>query len=861
MWRRRGQSDFDAEIQAHLELEASRLRDEGLSDEEARLAAQRHFGNLTAARERFYEASRWSWLDHLTRDFRCAIRSLAKGWGFTLGAGAVLALGIAANTAIFSVVNGVLLQPLSYPDADRIVSVETFWKNRGRPSRRVSGPDFRDWQRQSTMFDVMAYHATYGETPIVLDGDAEYANVQHVGPGFFRVFGRAASAGRLITEKEARAPVAVVGYHWAQAHFGSSAAAIGRQLVVQGSAVEILGVAAPGFRYDGTDIWTTDQIEPGTTSRTAGNYVVVGKLKRGVDLARAREEMRIIGDRIANQHPENRLKTVALIPLQERLTGDVETTLWVLMGAVLLVMLIACANIAHLLLARAATRGREIALRVALGAGRGRVIGQLLTESFVLAALSTLVGLGLAHLLVRALVMLSPADLPRLDEVRVDQTVMLFAVGISVVSVLLFGLVPALHASRLDLSDTLKQGGSKGPVSAGVGGARAALVVAEVALSVVLLVGAALLLRSFQVLHQVDLGFATERVLLAHTSYAQDDEEDARLASAFYRDLLGRLRGVPGVRDAAGASHAPLSGASTDAGYHIEGRPEGPPGEYDSAEMQVITPGYFRVLGIPLRLGRDFDERDTLERPPVAIINEALAREAFPGQSPLGQRISTGFRETTMQWMEIVGVAADTRRLDPSRPPQPELFVAAAQHPQIPGLSLLVRTSQDQDSLAATLRRLVHETDPTVPVRFETMDQVFAQSLAYPRFRTQLVGAFAGMAVLVALVGLFGLLTYLVGQRTKELAVRLTVGARPTDIVRLIVGQGTRLTVVGLAVGLAGALAAARLLTSLLYEVSPWDWPTYLAVVVLLGTTATVATLVPAIKAATIDPLIALRHE
>ncbi|MGH9163480.1 MAG: ADOP family duplicated permease [Vicinamibacteraceae bacterium] len=861
MWQRRRQSDFDAEIQAHLEVEASRLRAEGLSEEEARLAARRRFGNVASARERFYEASRWSWLDHLTRDFRDGIRRLSKGWGFTLGAGSVLALGIAASTAIFSVVNGVLLQPLSYPDADRIVSVETFWKDRGRASRRVSGPDFRDWQRQSTMFEVMAYHATYGETPIVLGGHAEYAGVQHVGAGFFRVFGRAASAGRLITEKEARAPVAVVSYHWAQAHFGSSTTAIGRRLVVQGKAVEILGVAAPGFRYDDTDIWTTDQIEPGSTSRTAGNYVVVGKLKRGVDLAQARQQMRLIGDRIAGDHPENRHKTVALIPLHERLTGDVETTLWVLMGAVFLVMLIACANIAHLLLARATTRTREIALRVALGAGRGRVIGQLLTESVVLAALSATFGLGLAHLLVRALVTLSPADLPRLDEVRVDQTVMLFALGLSVASVLLFGLVPALHASRLDLSDALKQGGSKGAVSAGTGGARSALVVAEVALSVVLLIGAALLLRSFQVLHQVDVGFATERVLLAHTSYAQNAEEDGRRAVAFYQDLLERVRGVPGVRDAAGASHAPLSGASTDAGYHIEGRPEPPPGESDSAEMQVITPRYFRVLGIPLRLGRDFDARDTLGRQPVAIINEALAREAFQGQSPLGQRIRTGFRETTMQWMEIVGVAADTRRLDPSRPPQPELFVAAAQHPEIQGLSILVRTSQDQDSLAGTLRTVVHETDPTVPVRFETMDRIFAQALAYPRFRTQLVGAFAAMAVLVALVGLFGLLTYLVGQRTKELAVRLTVGARPTDIVRLIVGHGTRLTIVGLAIGLAGALAVAQFLSSLLYEVSPWDWLTYLAVVVLLGVAAIVATLVPAIRAATIDPLVALRQE
>ena len=414
--------------------------------------------------------------------------------------------------------------------------------------------------------------------------------------------------------------------------------------------------------------------------------------------------MRTIGDSLARQYPENRLKTVTLIPLQERLTGNLQVTLWVLMSAVGVVWLIGCANIANLLLARAAGRTREIALRAALGAGRGRVVRQLLTESCVLAGVAGLAGLLLASMLVQGVVALSPADLPRIDDVRMDTTVLLFALGLSLMSTALFGLVPALHASRLDLSDALKQGGSKATVSRASTRLRSVLVVAEVALSVILLATAGLLVRSFLALQHVDLGFTTDRVLVAYTEYAvTEDLADIRARSRFYADVLDRLRAVPGVSAASGVAYLGMGReprAPRD--YFIQGRPEGQPGERPQAEFHAITADYFKTLEIPVRAGRDFDRTDTPERPRVAIINETLARTAFPGESPVGQRIRTG-TSSRAPWMEIVGVVGDTRWQDPSQPPPPVIYAASTQGVGN-SLSILARTSLDEASLAGTLR-------------------------------------------------------------------------------------------------------------------------------------------------------------
>ena len=868
-WRRdRLERDLDRELRYHIDRRVDDMMKNGSSEAEARRQASIEFGGVARVQEEVRDTWTWRWLDALVLDVRYAIRGLVKSWGFTLGTGAVLALAIGATIAIFSVVNAVLLQPLAYPDAVRIVSVETFWTNTGRASQDVSGPDFLDWQAQSNVFEKMAVSFSNTDEAIIVGDGAVFGNGGYVSADFFAVFGQAPSAGRLLTERDVPSDdveptAAVVAYHWAVTQFGSTEAAVGKTITVYGNAMEIVGVAAPGFRYPGaTDIWAPMRPTNHAPNRSDHPYQAVGKLKGDVDLTRAQAEMLIIGDTLARQYPENRFKRVTVLPLQERLTGNLQATLWVLMSAVGVVWLIGCANIANLLLARAAGRTREIALRAALGAGRGRVVRQLLTESCVLAGLAGLAGLLLASTLVQALAALSPANLPRLDEVRMDMPVLLFALGLSLVSTVLFGLVPALHGSRLDLSSALKQGGSKATGTRASARFRSALVVAEVALSVILLVTAGLLLRSFQTLQHVDLGFTKDRVLVADTVYAVRDDvtEDLRTRSRFYADVLDRLRAVPGVSAASGVAFLGMGREPrSPRDFYIQGRPEGRPGERPQAEYHAITADYFKTLEIPVRAGRDFDRTDTPERPRVAIINETLARTAFPGESPMGQRIRTG-TNARAPWMEIVGIVGDTRWQDPSRPAQPVIYAASTQGAGN-SPAILARTSLDDQSLARTLRTILHDADPTVPVKFETMEELFDSTLAYPRFRTQVIGLFAGVAALLAAVGIFSVLAYLVGQRTREIAVRRAVGARAADVIRLIAGQGLRLVAVGLVLGLAGALALARLLEGLLYEISPWDAGAYLGALTVLGVAALLATVIPAIRAATIAPLIALQEE
>jgi predicted permease len=544
-WRRdRLERDLDRELRYHVDRRIEDLMKAGLSEPEARRQASVELGGVPQVQEAVRDTWISRWLEALLWDVRYSVRSLTRSWGFALGAGAVLALAIGTSVAIFSVVNAVLLQPLAYPDAERIVSIETFWTNTGRASQDVSGPDFLDWQTRSDLFENMAVWVGYNDEAIVVADRAMFANAAFVSAEFFKVFGQRPSAGRLLADDDIPAEhhpaVAVVAYHWAATHFGSDQAAIGKTIAVYGNPVEIVGVAAPGFRYPGsTDIWTPDRTDNAPHNRSNHPYRAVGKLTGDVDITRAQAQMRAIGDVLARQYPENRFKTATVIPLQQRLTSSVQATLWVLMSAVGIVWLITCANIANLLMARAAGRTREIALRTALGAGRRRVVRQLLTESCVLAGLAGLAGLLLAVMLVQALGTLSPATVPGIQEVPIDMPVLLFALGLSLVSTAMFGLVPAVHGVRLDLSNALKQGGAR------AGGARAgtrfrsALAVAEVALSVILLVAAGLLLRSFQMLQHVDLGFTTDRVLVAFTEYAiTDDPADLRARSNAYAEVL-----------------------------------------------------------------------------------------------------------------------------------------------------------------------------------------------------------------------------------------------------------------------------------------------------------------------------------
>jgi predicted permease len=863
--RRRDQleRELDRELRYHVDRRVADLIAAGLHEVEARRRAHHELGGVAQVQEAVRETWVWRWLDELARDARYARRSLARSWGFTVGVSAVLALAIGANVAIFSVVHTVLLQPLAYPDADRIVSVETFWTSTGLASQRVSGPDFLDWQAQNDVFEKMAvyYSGDTGGTddaPVTLGDRAIFANPRYVSADFFAVFGQAAAAGRLLTDADRQA--AVVRYEWARTNFGSAEAAVGKTIAVGQAALEIVGVAAPKFGYPAaTDLWVTVAVDADPRDRGGHDYHAVAKLKAGTDLGQAQVQMRAIGDALAQRYPENRLKTVSLMPLQERLTGNLQATLWVLMGAVGVVWLIACANIANLLLARAVSRTREIALRAALGAGRRRVVRQLLTESGMLGGVAAVAGLLLASMLVRGVVALAPSDLPRIDDVRMDPMVVLFALGLSLLSTLIFGLVPALHASRLDLSHGLKPGGSKATASKAGTRLRAAMVVAEVALSVVLLAAAGLLLRSFLTLQHVDLGFTTDRVLVAFTEYSVGDDGAAiTLRSRFFAEVLERLRAVPGVRAASGTAFLGMGWEPRPPrDYFVEGRPEARAGERPQAEHHAITADYFRTLEIPVLAGRDFARTDAEDRPPVAIVSEAMARIAFPGESPLGRRLRVNSRAP---WMEIVGVVGDTRWQDPTQPPPPVFYTPSTQR-WGNSLSILARTSLDETAFAGTLRAILHDANPTVPVKFETMDALFDSTLAYPRFRTQVIGVFAGVAALLAAVGIFSVLAYLVGHRRRELAIRRALGARAADVIGLVVGQGLRLVALGLGLGLACALAGARLLTGLLYEISPWDVGAYGGTIALLGGVALLATCLPAIRAASIPPVIVLQQE
>lgn len=864
--RRRAQLDRDLarELEYHVERRVEELVAAGVSESDARRRADLEIGGITRVRDAVRETWTWPTLDGLLLDVRYAIRNLTRGRGFALGVVTVLTLALAANIAVFSVVNAVLLKPLPYPGADRIVSIETLWTNTGNVSQDVSGPDYLDWEAQSDVFEAMAAIDGGEDTATVVGDRAVFANDRYVSAGFFKVFGQSAAAGRLLTERDvptgmAMPTVAVVAHHWATAHFGSVDAAIGEQITVYGNTLTIVGVAAPGFRYPGAaDLWAPWRTENGGTHRGDHNYQAVGRLKADVSLPHAQAQVRTIADRLAQQHSENRLKSTILVPLQERLTGSVRGTLWLLMTASGVVLLIACANIAGLLLTRATERARELAVRAALGAGRGRVARQLLVESGVLAVASGAAGLLLASLLTRVLLALSPVAALSTSGSVLDARVLLFGLGLSLLAVLSFGVVPALRVSRLDLVNGLR-GGSKLIASAGGARVRSTLVIAEVALSVVLLVSAGLLLRSFLLLQHVDLGFATDRVVFAYMQHPGNTDDELRARRAFYAALLERLRNVPGVSAAAGITFLPMgSGEPRPArDIFVQGRPVEQLGERPQAEFYAITPDYFTTVEIPLRTGRDFADTDTVERPQVAVVNEAFVRTVLSGQPALGQHVRWNERGS---WMEIVGVVGDTRWQNPRLPAPPTIFVSS-----LAGwgtsLSIAARTSLDEGVIASTIRSLAHDLSPTVPVRLETMDDLLATELAQPRFLALVVGVFSALAALLAAVGLFSVLAYTVGQRRRELAVRQALGAQVTDVLAMIVTEGLRLAAVGLLLGLAVTLAVTRLLQGLLYEVSPWDVTTYAGAAALLGVAALLATLLPALRAASIAPLTALQDD
>jgi predicted permease len=852
------------EIASHLALLEEEFARRGMTPDQARVAARRALGGVEQAKERHRDERTFLWLDDLRRDTHYAIRSLARTPGFAAGAVLTLALGVGANTTVFSVVNAVLLEPLPYRDPDRIVRLSNASQavtSTASLSRQVSLPDFEDWRTLSTSFEAMAYYGSR-ETSVMPGATAEYARAARVGPDFCRVFAVEPVLGRPFTPDEMKpgsGGALLISYAYWQSRFGGDAGVLTKSVRLQGRALQIVGVLPPGFHFpDDTDLWfPADTITRETREyRSASNYLAVARLKQGVRLEQAQAEMTAIAARLEQQYPDsNKGRTVAVARMRDDMVGDIRLTLYLLWAAVGVVLLIACANTATLLLAKATSRAREIAVRAALGASRRRILRQVITESLILACLGALAGVILAVFASSALVAWGPASVPRITETSVDGRVLLFTLGVALLTSVLSGLFPALYASRVDLNDVLKQSAARSVVG-GTLRLRGTLVVAQIAFSVVLLAGAGLLIKSFVALQTVALGFRPENVLVVRATVPGAALKDS---NQYFKDMLDRVSHLPGVI-AAGATMAPPGRVESDGVYFVDTLPSRLTLQAPSAVRSVVTPGTFAALGIPVVRGRDFDERDSSDAPFTAVVNEALVRTSFPSVDPIGRTIFCPF--DSLKGMTIVGVVGDVRQHGPAREPMPECFMPYQQHRSNgASLSLVVRTVGDPLALTETVRRLARERSAEVPVQITTMEATLSANVAEPRFRTWLFGVFAALSVCLVVAGVYSVLSYAVGQRSSEIGLRKALGASTSSVIREVITHGLVLTAVGLALGLAGAMAGTRLLTTMLFQVTPHDPMVYAGVIVLLGAVTMVASVVPAWRAANTDPLVALRQE
>jgi predicted permease len=794
---------------------------------------------------------------------RHALRTLRKNPGFTAVAILTLALGIGANTAIFSIINSVLLSPLQYPDADRIVSVSTYSKQTGHQIPRLTGGDLVDIRDDGQAFEALSCYFG-GEMGVQLRGRAEFTGAFFVNPDFFRIFGARPAYGRLL-DKNDQDRAALVSLPFAERNFGSGESALSNVVSIENHSYQIAGILPEGFRFPNqADVWVLAPATPENLNRTSYNYPTVAKLKIGVTLETAQTHLETIGARLRSAFPDsNRNKSFTAIPLRDQLVGPVRTTLYFLMGAVALVLLIACTNVADLMLARATARSREMAVRAALGAGRWHIIRPLLAESAILAIAGGALGLLLAQLgtdvLLRAASNRVP--LPRLDEVHIDGAVLAFVTAVSLLSCLLFGLAPAFEATRVDPQQALQQGGSRGLLGGRSPRLRNALVVAQIALSFVLAIGAGLLLRSFAALSSVRLGYRTDGILVmyAHTP-ARTLPEYLAVGHAF-ENLFTRLAGIPGVISVAAAMGLPTGQYGSDGSYAVEGKQIFGPGQkLPHAGFRLASPGYFRTMAIPLSHGRDFSARDLYDAQPVAIISEALARDSFPNQDPIGQRLQCGL-DSVGKWMTVVGVVGDVRQSSPASAPEPELYMPLQQHPYYGNeVQVVVRTALDPISLSGAVRREVRAMNPETAMKFTSMDRMVAGSVSKQRFRMFLISSFAGLAIILVLVGVYGVMSFVITQRASEFGLRVALGAKPADVVGLVLRGALRLAASGLAIGLLLSLAASRVMASMLFALKPTDAVTYTAALLAVTPVILLAAAIPAWRAARIDLVTALRQ-
>jgi putative ABC transport system permease protein len=799
-------------------------------------------------------------LAHLLTDMRFGIRQLLKTPGFTVVAILTLAFGVGATTAIFSVVNGVLLRPLPYPEPERLVQVLEIVPQYGRFA--VAPANFLDWRQQNTVFERISAYAGGNDTYIGPEGP-ERVPMTSVSHDIFELLHVSPILGRSFRAEE-DAPqqdnVIVISHGMWQRRFGGDPAVLGRSISLSGAPVTIVGVMPAGFFYPNrqTEFWRPIAFNPATASR-GGHYIgVIARMKDGVSLEQARAEMKTIAERLAVQYPKNSANESAeTVLLHDQIVGPIRPMLLTLLAAVAVVVLIACANVANLLLVRASVREKEIAIRIAIGAGRARIAMQMLGESLVLALAGGLLGVGLAYLAITPLQTLSAGSIPRVADVTIDRNVLAFSLGVSLLTGLLFGLAPAWQAARGGVGAVLKEGGRS---STGGGGRwlRSTLLVVEVALSLVLLVGATLLLRSFANVMNIDPGFRAENVLAFQVGLPRASYPEEHQQIAFFDRLIERLRSTPGVEKAGLIQTLPMRGGYV-LSFAVQGRAPAQPGEELSANHRVVTPDYFQALGIPLRRGRSFSDRDTEKAPMVAVVDEAFVRRHFPGEDPIGRGIDIG--NGTDGFYEIVGVVGDVHHGGLDRTPNPTMYVPYRQD-VFSSMWVMVRTQGEPAQMAGAARLAVREVDPSLPAASMTpLTDVISESVAQRRFSMLLLGLFALVALFLAAVGLYGVVAYTVSLRTQEIGLRMAIGAQPGDVLRMVLGSGMKLATAGVVIGIAGALAMASLVASMLFGVTPFDPVSYAATAAVLLLVAALACYVPARRAMAVDPLVALRQD
>jgi putative ABC transport system permease protein len=812
-------------------------------------------------------------METLWQDLRFAVRMLLRKPGFTFVLVLALALGIGATTAIFSVVNAVLIRSLPYQNAERLVWIWGTNPLNDIARETASPPDYNDWKTQSQSFEEMGAFVNTRLT-LTSNGEPERYDGAYVTDGFFEVLGVSSEIGRTFTpdeDKPKSSRVIVLGHALWQRRFGGDPKIIGSAITINGNPYTVVGIMPADFKHPRpeanrqAEMWVPLQEDYASAGRRGDYLGVIARLKPNVPIEQARAEMVTIAAQLEQQYPATNTGWSTLtVPLHERFVGDVRPVLTILFGAVCFLLLIACANVANLLLARAAARQKEMAIRTALGARRWRIIRQLLTESVLLAVLGGGLGLLLAVWGIEALVALSPGNIPRLNEISLDARVLAFTFGVSLVTGVLFGLFPALQAANPNLNETLKEGG-RGTTEGSRGGrARRALVVAEVALALVPLVGAGLMVKSFMRLQNVNPGFNPERVLAVEIYLPGTTYREGPQATAFYREMLTKVQNLPGIEAAGAIDTLPLSGGGDVLAFFVEGQTYQPTDKTPDAEFRVVTPEYFQTMSIPLLRGRYLSEQDGPNTPRAFVINDTLARRYFAGEDPVGKRLNLGDTKDP-NWFTIVGIVQDTRHESLSDDPYPQMYTVNTQAARR-SMVLVARTAGDPAAMIPTLRSTVTGMDSTLALNnARTMAQVMEQSMSRPRFNMLLMSLFAAVALVLAAVGIYGVMAYSVTQRTHEIGVRMALGASSTDVLKMIVRQGLTLTLVGVGLGLVGAFIVTQLITSLLsgllFQVGTHDPLTFVGIALLLALVALLACLIPARRATKVDPMIALRYE